>query len=289
MNKSLVIVSAGIFAPVGLADNRDVQFRGINLDTGVVEVFNYGVDAIDLTGWRFCSHDDNQRRRYSSADGLDGMTLEAGASIFVHFNNDAPNEPGHFDRFGLGDFATPLGPGVFAMGLYFPTKDGFVIFGDGDFIADHLQWSIDGQDNDIADERSDEAVTGGVWIGESAWIVTDKSTGYIRLNDFTGGILHGPDDYAALDEMPDCNNNGVDDFIDVIFGGSRDDNENDIPDECEGCDADLDGDGDADADDFFDYLDAFAGGNLPICDIDQDGDCDADDFFGYLDLFAQGC
>ena len=57
----------------------------------------------------------------------------------------------------------------------------------------------------------------------------------------------------------------------------------------DGCDADLDGDGDADADDFFDYLDAFAGGNLSICDIDGDGDCDADDFFGYLDQFAQGC
>ena len=55
------------------------------------------------------------------------------------------------------------------------------------------------------------------------------------------------------------------------------------------CGADLDGDGDADADDFFDYLDAFAGGQLGICDIDTDGDCDADDFFGYLDLFAQGC
>ena len=56
-----------------------------------------------------------------------------------------------------------------------------------------------------------------------------------------------------------------------------------------GCPADIDGDGDADADDFFAYLDAFAGGNAAVCDIDDDGDCDADDFFGYLDLFAQGC
>ncbi len=56
-----------------------------------------------------------------------------------------------------------------------------------------------------------------------------------------------------------------------------------------GCPGDLDGDDDTDADDFFAYLDAFAGGNLAVCDIDEDGDCDADDFFGYLDLFAQGC
>ncbi len=62
----------------------------------------------------------------------------------------------------------------------------------------------------------------------------------------------------------------------VEVGGSR-------------CGADIDGDGDADADDFFDYLDAFAARNAPVCDIDGDGDCDADDFFGYLDLFAQGC
>ena len=57
----------------------------------------------------------------------------------------------------------------------------------------------------------------------------------------------------------------------------------------ERCPADLDGDGDADADDFFDYLDGFANGNLDVCDIDGDGDCDADDFFGYLDLFSLGC
>ncbi len=55
------------------------------------------------------------------------------------------------------------------------------------------------------------------------------------------------------------------------------------------CPADLDGDGDVDADDFFDYLDAFASGNLSVCDIDDDGDCDADDFFDYLDQFASGC
>lgn len=56
-----------------------------------------------------------------------------------------------------------------------------------------------------------------------------------------------------------------------------------------GCAADLTGDGEADSDDFFAFLDAFAGGDLGVCDLDDDGDCDADDFFAYLDVFAVGC
>ncbi len=55
-----------------------------------------------------------------------------------------------------------------------------------------------------------------------------------------------------------------------------------------GCPADVDGDGDADADDFFAFLDLFAGGE-PCADLDDDEDTDADDFFGYLDLFSAGC
>lgn len=56
-----------------------------------------------------------------------------------------------------------------------------------------------------------------------------------------------------------------------------------------GCPGDLDGDGDADAEDFFAYLDAFAGVDVGVCDVDGDQDCDAEDFFGYLDAFAGGC
>ena len=86
----------------------------------------------------------------------------------------------------------------------------------------------------------------------------------------------------------DCNGNGQGDDLDIDDGLSEDANGNGVPDECEGCLADLDGDEDADADDFFAYLDLFASGDSGA-DLDEDGDADADDFFAYLDLFAQGC
>ena len=44
---------------------------------------------------------------------------------------------------------------------------------------------------------------------------------------------------------------------------------------------DVDGDGDSDGDDFFAFLDLFAGGD-DCADLDEDGDHDSDDFFGYL-------
>ncbi len=288
MRAKTAIVSVAVLAAAGLAEDRDVQFRGMNFNTGVLQISNYGNDSVDLSGWRFCTQDDDQRLQYTDPGALKGVILDQTESIYIHFNDDAA-DPGHFNHSDMGRWSTPVDNDLHSIALFHPNKDGAVVFGDGTLMSDFVQWSIDGEDDDIADERSDEAVKGGVWTGESDWIVTSKTTTYIRLTDTTGGVLHGPKNYEALDEMPDCNDNGVDDFIDVNFGGSEDANENGIPDECEGCDADLDGDGDADADDFFDYLDAFATGNLPVCDIDTDGDCDADDFFGYLDRFAQGC
>jgi len=284
----MVGLVAAASAAQAWAGNRDLQFRSINMRTGVIELYNFGTEDLDLSGWRFCTQDTNQRLRYTLPGALNGVIVEAGTSIFIHFNDDAPNDPDHFNRTPLGDWATPLDPDAYSLAIYFPNDAGFVVFGDGTLMADFMQWSIDGQDDTIADERSDEAVSGGVWEDEMAWIATSPTTTYIRLLDLSGGELQGPDDYEALDEMPDCNANGVDDFIDINFGFSDDANGNGIPDECEGCVADIDGDGDADGDDFFAYLDLFAAGD-PGADLDGDGDNDAGDFFLYLDAFVQGC
>jgi hypothetical protein len=181
---------------MGSAAARDVQIVDIDFELEVVEVFNFGVSSEDLSGWRFCSHDENEIRRYSSLTGLNGVVVGPDQSLFIHFANDAPAEPGHVNL-PSGAFALPLDRGPYALGLYFSP----VVFTDGNTIADHVQWSIDGVDNTSADERSDEAEAGGVWTDQSLWAVTHADTLALTLRESAEGlVLHGPDDYIAVPE-----------------------------------------------------------------------------------------
>jgi len=54
---------------------RFVQIRSINLTTSVLELFNTGTSSQSLAGWRFCTHDEDQVRRYSATAGLNSFTL----------------------------------------------------------------------------------------------------------------------------------------------------------------------------------------------------------------------
>jgi hypothetical protein len=188
--------AASIVAATAWAAPRDVQIVDVDFEDLVLELHNFGSAAQSLSGWQFCSHDENQTRRYSSSSGLNGVSIDAGASLFIHFANDAPALFDHMDR-PSGSFALPLDRGPYAIGLYFPP----VNFGNGVTIADHVQWSIGGADNNTADERSDEAQTGGVWENQSLWVVTDVDTVAITLAEESEGlVLHGPDDYINLPE-----------------------------------------------------------------------------------------
>ena len=191
-----LILAAG----TSFAAPRDVVFRSIDFDTNIIELFNSGATDEDLSGWRFCSHDEDQVRVYSSGAGLNGVTIEAGTSLFVHVNNDAPG--GDTDRVNastVGALASPLDNDSWSIQIYFPP----VSFGNGNTIADHLQWSIDGIDNTTADERSDEAESGGVWTDQSLWISTSADTRRIELDDAAlGTVLNSPADYSALGPLP---------------------------------------------------------------------------------------
>ena len=187
-----LLFSLGLMA--SLFGQRAVQFREVDFTNSVIEIHNFGDTAQALDGWRFCSHDEDQVRRYSSGTGLSGVAIAGGESLFVHFLNDAPaDDPSAINISGRGNFAAPFDRGPYAIQMYFQTP-----FGNGNNIVDHIQWSIDGVDNGTADERSDEAESGGVWTDQSLWIPTTAESTTLVLTDTTGGILHGPDDYEVI-------------------------------------------------------------------------------------------
>ncbi|MGJ8725045.1 MAG: hypothetical protein ACSHYB_10850 [Roseibacillus sp.] len=192
----LTFIVSFAFLPT-LCANRAIQMREVDFTTSVIELHNFGTTSQSLNGWRFCSHDDNQTRRYSSSGGLNGLTIGAGESLFIHFLNNAPaGDDTAINISGRGNFATPLDRGPYAIQLYFQTS-----FGVGANIADHLQWSIDGVDNINADERSDEAEDGGVWTDQSLWIATTAESEKVTLTDTTGSILHSPSNYQTTEPV----------------------------------------------------------------------------------------
>ncbi|MDA0347027.1 MAG: hypothetical protein O3C43_05405 [Verrucomicrobia bacterium] len=198
-NLSLTLLFILLFQTVQAVD--EIQFRSINFQDNVVELFNFGNAPISLDGWRFCTHDENQIRQYSSPGGLNGVTIAAGASLFIYWDNNAPmvdaNNINLISIGGGGGFAGPFDRGPFGMQLYFES-----FFGNGASIADHAQWSQGGVDNESADERSDEAEVGGVWTDQRLWIPTTAFTRRIELIDPTGARLHGPADYRVLEPIP---------------------------------------------------------------------------------------
>ncbi len=175
---------------------RDVQMRSFDFTTGVIELRNFGDATESLDGWRFCTHDEDQIRRYSSAIGLNGIDLGPGDALFIHTLDDAPpGDPQRIDVSSLGTFALPFDSGAYGIQLYFSP----VSFGNGNTIADHAQWSPGGVEDETADERSDEAETGGVWTDQAQWISTGPTTLAIELEAAAEGeTLHGPGDYMVI-------------------------------------------------------------------------------------------
>ena len=81
-------------------------------------------------------------------------------------------------------------------------------------MVDNIQWSIGGIDNSSADERSDEAQSGGLWVDQSKWVATSSDTTRILLTDASAGIQHSPADYLvlpdfAIDSVQALTNGGI--------------------------------------------------------------------------------
>ena len=211
---TLFLLAQTVTAQITLPE-RFVQIRSIDLTTSVLELFNSGTASQSLAGWRFCTHDEDQVRRYSASTGLNSFTLASGESLYVHFNNDA--DPANALAVNIstigGSFATPLdAAGAYGAQIYWQSG-----FGVGGNIADHVQFSIDGLDDATADDRSDEA-EGEVWNDQNEWVAISLDTEMIVLDAASlGSEIHSPADYTVVAPVlrGDLNGDGLVTFADI--------------------------------------------------------------------------
>ena len=142
--------------------DRDVQIADIDFTTQVLELTNFGSSTVDLSGWRFCTHDEVDGFDYTSSAGLSGQTLAAGETLSIHWNDDATG-PDAINVSSLGgqwiDDLTADGTGeAVQIGLYTSGP-----FGTSANLVDHLQYSFGGTDNATADRRGSVAEGAGLW------------------------------------------------------------------------------------------------------------------------------
>lgn len=215
----ICVLTSGAFAQ----NERQVQIRSIDFENGVLELFNFASSDIQLDGWRFCSHDFDQVRRYTSRTGLDGVVIEAGTSVYVHFENDAPGgDADRVNRTSLGGaFALPLDQDAYGIQIYAPIG-GHVSFGNSTQIADHLQWNIDGEGTGSSEARTQQAVSQNLWSATGDFIETMADSTSITLIDVSGDEQGGPIEYevagqAGEDCPTDVDQSGMVDIEDLLL------------------------------------------------------------------------
>jgi len=86
--------------------------------------------------------------------------------------------------------------------------------------------------------------------------------------------------------LPNCDNDADNDGKELELGTQVDADYNGIPDDCEGCPADIDSDGDVDSDDVVVFFQTWDMGEQ---DYDGDGDTDSDDIAVFFGNWDGGC
>jgi len=215
-----VSLASCVIASALSAGVRDVQIVSVDFATQVVTLKNLGAGAQPLDGYRLCASTHILIGEYTSVAGFNGVTLQPGVELAIHFLDDAPvGDPNAIDLVSLGgDFdgfsALPLDQNAYGLALYWRAPSNFD-FSNGLNQADYIQWSNIADPNDLgnltASFRADEAVFGGTWTNVTDWILTTNNTSSLTLNDLSGAELHGPADYDVNESSnpADLNGDGV--------------------------------------------------------------------------------
>ena len=237
-------------------------------------------DRGEVISWTSFSDDTGAFIELETLSGSVGTASRFGTAIALEDDDLAVGAPGALD--GVGSVLTYrlsslswLSPQTLEM----PGDDEVAYFGSSVSInSSRLSVGAPQSDSPVLDRL------GAVVVFEqpelnSEWVLTDflRPAG-LRAGDELGvsvamsgniifagapdadddGVLSGVV-YAMESELEDCNENKIDDAIDVYLKTSADLNGNGVPDECEnvGCDADLNGDGVVDGNDLGFLLEAW--------------------------------
>jgi len=178
-------------------------------------LFNRNSEPTNLDGWRFMTSNDTATGITTDQHGFEGIVLPPFSTFIIQLDNDADISHG-LNAQDLGAIADHQSD-AFAITLFFPDAKGEVSFLDETQIADHMQWSLNGNHHQSVEGHSQLAVDGGLWTEHDDWIDVREHT---YLLDFIGDStqrLHGPDDYDILILfcLIDMNHDGNTDFFDV--------------------------------------------------------------------------
>ncbi len=181
----LCLISA--LAP-GLA-HAAVVFAQIDLTNDTVTLHNNGGTAVDLGGWRFCSHDADQGFRYTDATDLNGQSIAAGSSIVIDMS----------DAIFSANFATPLDAGnPYSLALY-NDLDGSLSFSSSNDLSAFVQFAPAGATNfGQAENRTGTAVAAGLWDAAGSFVRLDPTDTRIVLNDLNTST--GAASFSAIPE-----------------------------------------------------------------------------------------
>jgi len=206
MKITILLTMIALLAVPAIADAQtagsaeDVQFRSLDFDNQILELHNFGSSSVGLDGWRFCTHDVSDGFDYTSAAGLNGVSLAAGESLSIHWNGDASG-PDAINISSLGGFwvddlsVNGVGDGI-SLNLY---RNGS--FGSSASIVDHIQYSYDGANvGGSSNPRGNVAIGAGLWSSTDDWVsVSDSTPGLTLVEDpFPGasGGTHSSSSYG---------------------------------------------------------------------------------------------
>lgn len=185
MKNNLLPLGFALLALTPASSQASVVFSNVSIANNTITITNSSdSENVDLSGWRFCSHDLDSARRYTSTSFLNGISLAAGESLT--FEASAINAAGPFQN------------NAFSIGLY-SDDDGALSFGSANDLAAFVQFTSGEFDNlGSSQARTATAIAAGLWDATGSFVDAGNGATEINLNNLA--VSDGASSFTAIPE-----------------------------------------------------------------------------------------